>query len=383
MSFQQTCKPIFFIIFSICLAQGSARGKPRRVRARPLDNMETPATPVAYRNTGTVDFDAVGELNHLMDKTASRVGPMAFIMLRDGKTIYQKGFRGATVETPLPIASGSKWLIAATLMTLVDDGLVGLDDPIGRYLPSFTGEKGTITLRQLLSHTSGLPSSCKTAMISRRGLETIVDRVGRRVRLSSAPGERFRYGNLSFKVAARLAEVVVQKPWPAIFTERLAGPTGMRNTAVRASGLGLSINNLQTSVADYATFLTMFQNDGVSASGRRVLSKAAIDEMKRSQTTGLEMDEFNERQHARAGRTEYGLGVWRERVDPITKKPEAVSHFGYPGFRGVINYRLGYTMVLAVKVRKPWVRQYIRRRFSKTLTLVDQLARVTPQTIAF
>jgi CubicO group peptidase (beta-lactamase class C family) len=282
------------------------------------------------------------------------------------------------VETPLPIASGSKWLIAATIMTLVDEGLVGLDVPIGRYLPSFTGEKGAITLRQLLSHTSGLPAGQRSSTGAHRDLEKTVDRLGRQVRLTSSPGTRFCYGNLSFKVAARIAEVATCKPWHHIFAERVAEPLGMRHTAFSAHGLGRSINNAKSSVADFAEFLTMFQNEGVSALGRRVLSKEAVNEMIKSHTDGLEMGCVNGMQHARAERTEYGLGVWREHVDPITKRPAAVSHFGYPGFRGVINYRHGYVTVLAVQGQKPWVKRYIRRRFTETLALVDRFVAPSP-----
>ena len=77
----------------------------------------------------------------------------------DGRLLHRFAVGGIGTRTVMPIASASKWLTSATLMTFVDQGMLSLDDPVAKYLPSFSGEKATITVRELLSHTSGLPSA--------------------------------------------------------------------------------------------------------------------------------------------------------------------------------------------------------------------------------
>ncbi len=294
---------------------------------------------------------------------------MALVVRSGGRTVFTKGFRKATADTPFFIASGSKWLIAATLMTLVDDGLVTLDTPISRYLPTFTGKKkGLITLRHLLNHTSGLPAKSRGP----RELKKAVDQIGRQLRLATTPGSQFCYGNLSFKVAARLAEVVTQKPWQQIFEERIAAPLGMTQTYFPKRGLGADINKARSSAVDYATFLEMFRNEGLGPGGGRVLSREAVREMKRNQTEGLEMRGINRAQHEKMARMEYGLGLWREQVNPVTHEPAMVSHYGTPGFRGVINYQNDYIIVLAVRTRRTGTKKFLRKRFLKTLAVADR-----------
>ena len=61
-----------------------------------------------------------------------------------------------TAETVMPIASASKWLTAALVMTFVDEGRLTLDTPVADLLPGFGGAKAAVTVRHLLSHTSGL-----------------------------------------------------------------------------------------------------------------------------------------------------------------------------------------------------------------------------------
>jgi CubicO group peptidase (beta-lactamase class C family) len=363
---------LIFLLLSICFIEDSALGKPGKRGAMSPVAMGHYGPYGALRDDPVTLDNVIGELDTIMGHTSSRVGPLAIILQRDGRTIYQRGFRGATERTPFSIASGSKWLIAAAIMTLVDDGLLSLDDTVGQYLSSFTGDKAGITLRQLISHTSGLPARLKNKNTRPADLAKSVDQLGRRTRLAAAPGTRFCYGNLSFQVAARVAEVATGKPWYRVFDERIAGPLGLRNTTFPEHGLGHGINAARASVADYAAFLDMFRKGGVSASGVRVLSSEAVSEMTKSNTTGLEMSCVNMIRHGQMGRTEYGLGVWRERVDPVTHVPAAVSHFGFPGFRSVVNYRQNYIMVLAVQGKNPGAKKYLAKRFVKTLTVVDR-----------
>jgi CubicO group peptidase (beta-lactamase class C family) len=80
----------------------------------------------------------------------------AMLVAKDNKIIYEKCFGNYTPDTEVLIASAGKWLAAATIMTLVDEGKLSLDDHPSKWLPEFKDDpKDQATLRQMLSHTSG------------------------------------------------------------------------------------------------------------------------------------------------------------------------------------------------------------------------------------
>ena len=72
------------------------------------------------------------------------------LVVRGSDVIHETDFGSYDADSVIPIASASKWLTSATLMTLVDEGKVSLDDSIAKYLPEFKGAKKAITVRQLL-----------------------------------------------------------------------------------------------------------------------------------------------------------------------------------------------------------------------------------------
>src|SRR4051794_18970510 len=80
------------------------------------------------------------------------------LVARGGDVVHRFAVGDTNARTVMPIASASKWLTSATLMTLVDEGKLSLDDPVQQYLPAFDGGKSAITVRELLSHTTGLSS---------------------------------------------------------------------------------------------------------------------------------------------------------------------------------------------------------------------------------
>lgn len=102
------------------------------------------------------DFSEVTALaQQLVD--SNHLDGASLTLIKYGTVIYERYFGAYDANTIVPIASASKWLSVATLMTLVDEGKLDLYDPVSKYLDYFTGEKGAITIRQLISHTSGLP----------------------------------------------------------------------------------------------------------------------------------------------------------------------------------------------------------------------------------
>lgn len=214
---------------------------------------------------------------------------------------YQRGQYSA--NDILPIASATKWLTASVIMSLVDSQKLSLDDNIGKYLPIFNQYgKGNITIRQIFSHTSGLPID--TPYDDRGGisLQAAVDSIAIYTNLLFAPGTQAQYGSSAYKVAARIAEVVEGKLWQQIFEERIANKCEMSNTSY--SNFINSTNphagaGVRSTMNDYIKFLTMINNFGLYK-GARVLSETAVKTMELDQSGGV--NSF------------YGLGVWRYQI---------------------------------------------------------------------
>ncbi|HEY1055266.1 MAG TPA: serine hydrolase domain-containing protein, partial [Emticicia sp.] len=106
-------------------------------------------TPINY------DFSSV---DAFIEENASVYANQVVVMvLQNGKLIYKKE-HNMTPNDAKAIASASKWLSGAVIMSLVDESKLSLNDTVGKYLPIFTKyKKGNITIRQLFSHTSGFP----------------------------------------------------------------------------------------------------------------------------------------------------------------------------------------------------------------------------------
>lgn len=77
------------------------------------------------------------------------------IAMKEGKQLFRADAGEANRDTIYPVASASKWVTAALVMTVVDEGRLSLDVPISAYLPEFAGAGGKITLRELLAQTAG------------------------------------------------------------------------------------------------------------------------------------------------------------------------------------------------------------------------------------
>lgn len=224
----------------------------------------------------------------------------------------------------LPVASASKWLTAALVMSVVDEGKLSLDAPISHYLPAFTGRAGEVTLRQLLAQTSGEGSLEEGTDIRQDPRMTLAQSAAEIARhpLVDAPGTVFKYGGPGFQVAGAAVEAVTGKRWAELFEERIAAPLGMTHTYwthVPADGAtpAQTLNPLLqggavTTAEDYMRFLGMLAHDGMS-NGHRVLSHAAVEAMETVQTMGK--PEAYLPPGVKGSSLQYGLGNWCESWD--------------------------------------------------------------------
>lgn len=278
-----------------------------------------------------------------------------------GRTIHQETFGIYDPQTVIPIASASKWLTAATIMTLVDEGLLDLDTPISAYWDEATGEAGRMTLRQMLSHTAGTGGSHLADQPRDFTLEDSA-RGALALPRSGPPGERFQYGGVSMQIAGYIAERVSGKPWAELFEERIAGPLGMERTwygFAQKPEPRESVTNpilaagVYSCLEDYAPFLLMLAADGVH-DGKRVLSAAAVDEMMRDYADGGAG--LGQRTSASDPRG-YGLGSWCDEMTPDGACPVAQSGGAF-GVSPRIDRRTDSVILLMTKDRMPMMRPY-------------------------
>lgn len=181
------------------------------------------------------------KIDALVTKTLADTGvPSASIaVVRGGKIVlakaYGKQFEGQTSpadpKLPYQIASVSKQFTATAVQLLADDGKLSLDDTVGKYIPGITGGD-TITIRQLLSHTSGLrdywPQDYSfKAMATPTTPQGIVDRWAK-APLDFAPGTQWQYSNTGYVVAGMIVEKVSGQPLITFLQARVFKPLDIR-----------------------------------------------------------------------------------------------------------------------------------------------------------
>lgn len=156
-----------------------------------------------------------------------------------------------TPDTLFAMASVTKPITAATVMSLVDRGMVSLDEAVNRLVPEFRVQAGsdaeadpnlerlrsTITVRQLLAHLSGLPEDLgarEERYAEKQDLSEIITAMCR-VPLQSAPGERLRYSNAGYGVLTRIVENLTGEPFWDVTRRNVLDPLRL-NDIVAAPG---------------------------------------------------------------------------------------------------------------------------------------------------
>jgi CubicO group peptidase (beta-lactamase class C family) len=166
------------------------------------------------------------------------------LIAQQGKNIFSKSFGYAdftdkklnAYNTAFPIASISKTLTATAILQLSQSGLVKIDDPVINYLPTFPYP--AITLKHLLSHTSGLPpynawfDSIKKQQPGKvfANADFLGGLAANKKPLLYQPGEKGNYDNINFIVLALIIEKVAGVPYPDYIQKNILTPAGMTST---------------------------------------------------------------------------------------------------------------------------------------------------------
>ena len=349
------------------LRQGTSK-PPDGKQQTPTQSAPSPTVPQA--TTHTYDFTS---LDDLLARIARQHGGCALVVVKDEKVVYRKGFGSHGPDAVIPVASASKWLAGAVIMSLIDDRKLSLDDHVSKYLPEFTNDKSTITIRQLFAHTSGLPPEARCRNDKRTTLADCVNEISR-VKLRAAPGEEFYYGGVSMHVGGRIAEVVSGKSWNDLFVARVATPLGMKHSDFLSYGPTSNprpAGDARSSADEYARFLQMILQRG-RFGDKQILSEPSVLEMHKDQTGGARIAYTIYEKHARLDPSlplaRYGVGMWLEKTDASGQLLEASSQ-GALGFSPWIDVERNLAGVLSV-------RSSFSRALPEYLAVKDQIRRI-------
>src|SRR5829696_7408275 len=279
-------------------------------------------------------------------------------LARNGAPLVIKGYGAANLEYGVPntdstvFESGSvaKQFTAAALVLLAQDGKLSLDDDVRKFLPEVPDFGHTITVRHLLTHTSGLRD--QWGLLSLKGsppgsqvhtLPLILDLVAHQKQLNFEPGTDYLYSNTGYALAAMVVQRASGKSLAQFGQERLFRPLGMASTQWRDSYTRVVKNratayagNEQVGFRQDMPFTNVYGNGGLLTTVGDLLKWNAMLDAPPASVGGRALVEALETEgHLRSGRAigyALGLSVGTERGARV------VSHGGATaGYRTMVS----------------------------------------------
>lgn len=170
-----------------------------------------------------------------------QVPGMAVAVVKDGRVLLARGYgvrelgkpERVDADTLFAAASTTKAMTVAAIGMLVDDGKLGWDDPVRKYVPELAFHDAaladSLTVRDLLTHHTGLPNTDYLWYSSDVDWKAILARL-KRVELSAPLRSRFEYQNVMYGLAGDVVERVAGMPWAEVVRQRIFAPLGMSRT---------------------------------------------------------------------------------------------------------------------------------------------------------
>lgn len=243
------------------------------------------------------------------------------------------------------IASMTKPVTGAAILILQDEGRLSIDDLVEKHLPEFaalrtpTGRPAKLTIKQILTHTSGLGEASGPATQAARNLADLVPAwLGAKMQFE--PGAQWKYCQSGINLTGRIVEVVSGKSFDTFTRERIFGPLGMKDATFfptdaqrgriatgysrkketgalepaapradygRTGGPPLGNGGLYCTADDYARFCQMLLGNG-TREGKRILSPQAVKVLSSVHTGDLPTGFFQTEAFGRHG-AHYGWGI--------------------------------------------------------------------------
>ncbi|MBW3550139.1 MAG: serine hydrolase, partial [Proteobacteria bacterium] len=183
-------------------------------------------------------------VDRLMQRYQGAVPGASVLVVRDGETLVCRSYGLADLEqgiattpsTNYRLASMTKQFTAAAVLMLAEDGRIGLDDPVRRWLPSLHHAADAVSIRHLLTHTSGLvdyedliPASTTAQLRDADVLRLLAPQD----RLYFPPGSGYRYSNSGYALLALIVERASGRAFSNFLRERIFLPAGMDGSLVQ------------------------------------------------------------------------------------------------------------------------------------------------------
>jgi beta-lactamase class C len=234
--------------------------------------------------------------------------------MRQEKFQFARAYGRAKIDTPFLIASPTKPMTVSAVMLLRDRKQLELEDPVRKYLPELKGDgREDITIRQLLTHTSGLPDMLPENVELRRRHAPLNEFVAAtcKTKLLFRPGERVSYQSMGILLAAAVVEAIARQPLPEFLATQIFTPLRMARTSLGLGGrkiadtaqcqvpdgersnwdwnsaywrrLGAPWGGAHSTVSDLASFLEAFVSPGTSP-----WPQATRKEMREVQTNAMQ-----------------------------------------------------------------------------------------------
>jgi len=190
----------------------------------------------------TLDPALKGRIDRIAAQVLEQTGvPSASLaIVKGGKLAYTHAYGKARLDPATPatpdmrysIGSISKQFTAAAILLLQEDGKLNLDDAVGKFVPGLT-RGNEVTIRQILSHTSGYQDYwpedyVMTPMLKPESAQQILDTWGKKP-LDFEPGTQWQYSNTNFVIAGRIVEAITGAPLMDLLTTRVFRPLGMKS----------------------------------------------------------------------------------------------------------------------------------------------------------
>jgi CubicO group peptidase (beta-lactamase class C family) len=239
--------------------------------------------------------------------TRQRIPGVSLAIVKNGEVVYAKGYGFANLEHKVAVKpetifqSGSvgKQFTATAVMMLVEEGKVGLDEKISKYLGPVPEAWANITVRQLLTHTSGLTDYPPDFDFRRDYTEDELLKRAQDITPAFKPGEKWQYSNLAYVTLGILIHKVSGKFYGDFLQERVFKPLGMTSTRIisepdiilnRAAGYRIVQNEIKNqnwvspslnTTADGALYFSVLDVAKWDAAlyGERLLKKASLEQM--------------------------------------------------------------------------------------------------------
>jgi CubicO group peptidase (beta-lactamase class C family) len=218
-----------------------------RIKVSPFEEAEGEYS-ITVKIVEPIATEPTARLDQMMIEYAGDDVPGASVLvMKDGEIIAHKSYGMANLTYDIPmtdktlhnIGSTSKHFLTLGLLLLQEDGKLSLDDDVREYIPELPEFEHTVTLRNLVTHTSGYREFINLMVMTGRNvssnlsIDEIIEIVQRQPELQNTPGNEFNYNNTGYALMTEVIERVTDTPFEDWMKMNLFEPLEMHNTVVR------------------------------------------------------------------------------------------------------------------------------------------------------